>query len=71
MSQAQNGPRYCITAINRLSRQRESVTRPYPKEAAEKMLRKEKAKPPAKRCWIYPRMEVFEPQQLTINFKTE
>ncbi len=64
-------PRYCITAINRMTRQRESVTRPYAKATAEKMLRREKAKPPAKRSWIYPRMEAVEPQQLTINFKTE
>jgi hypothetical protein len=64
-------PRFCITAINRMTRQRESVTRPYTKETAEKMLRREKDKPPAKRSWIYPRMEAVEPQQLTINFKTE
>lgn len=41
------------------------------RKVAGKMLRKEKAKPPAKRSWIYPRMEALEPQQLTINFKTE
>lgn len=64
-------PRYCITAINRMTRQRESVTPPCTKETAEKILRREKAKPHIKRCYIYPHMEAVRPQQLTINFKNK
>lgn len=62
-------PKFCITAINRLTRQREPVTRSLTRQMADSMLAKEKAKPPAKRTWIYPKVEYYPPQQLYFNFK--
>lgn len=51
-------PKYCVTAINRITRQRENISRPYAKATAQKMLSKLMANAPGKRAWIYPRVDV-------------
>ena len=62
-------PKYHITAINPLTRLREPVTLPCSKEKAEKMLAKRKKKPPGKRTWLYPKLEIYPPQQQRLIFE--
>lgn len=62
-------PKYHITAINPLTRQREAVTLPCSKAKADKMLAKEKKKPPRKRAWKYPKVEIYPPQQQKLCFE--
>ena len=60
--------RYHVTAINPLTRQRESVTPPCSKEKAVKILAKVKRVSPRKRTWKYPKVEIYPPRQLHLNF---
>lgn len=60
--------RYHVTAINPLTRQRESVTLPCSRDKAVKMLTKKKRISPRKRTWKYPKVEIYHPRQLELNF---
>lgn len=61
-------PKYHITAINRLTRIRESVTPPCSKEKALRIIQREKNTSSRKRSWIYPKMESCPPRQLSLQF---
>lgn len=62
-------PIYHVTAVNRLTRQREAVTLPCSKDKATKILKREQKKAPGRRSWIYPKVEEFVPQELPLDFK--
>ena len=62
-------PMYHVTAINRLTRERESVTSPCSKDKAIKILKREKKKAADRRSWIYPKLETFVPQEISLEFK--
>lgn len=62
-------PKYHVTAINPLTRQREPVSLPCSQAKAEKMLAKMKKQSPRKRTWKYPKLEVYPPQQQRLNFE--
>lgn len=45
---------WVVSAINRLTRQRENITQPLDRPTAERLCTKQKAIRPAKRFWLYP-----------------
>lgn len=58
--------KYCITAINRLTGEREIISKSYPnKAAAETAYKKLTGLKPGKRPYKYPRIAVY-PKQLNI-----
>ena len=61
-------PYYCVTAISRLTRERELVTPPCTKESAEVVCLKTKRTSARKRDYLYPKVEVLPPP-LKLNFK--
>ena len=61
-------PKYHVTAVNPLTRQREPVSLPCSRKNAEKMLAKMKKQSPRKRIWKYPRLEVCPPKTATLGF---
>lgn len=54
-------PKYHITGINRLTRQREAVTPPCSSGTADAILAREKEKPSRKRIFTYLRKETCPP----------
>ena len=50
---------YCVSAINRLTREREIVTPECSKENAQKVLQMVLSVHPRKRSWLYPRVELY------------
>lgn len=61
--------KFIITGISRLTRERETITVPCSSEKCSKILEREKKKPSRKRDYLYLRMEICPPQQLTLDFK--
>ena len=60
-----NEPCYCVTAINRLTRQREVVTPPLSYAKAEAVLRSTLASPCYRRSYIYPTVSVYQTELFT------
>ena len=52
--------KWCVTAINRLTRQREAVTLPCAKDTASSMRAQLLRSRPGKRVYIYPLVEVYQ-----------
>ena len=53
--------RYCITGINRMTRQRDILTPPCSMEKAVKIMNRELCKPASKREYLYLRREAYPP----------
>ena len=51
---------WCVTAINRLTRARECVTRPLPKNKAEEIRTNLLLKPYKNRDYTHPKVEVYQ-----------
>lgn len=64
------GQTFIITGINKLTRMREQLSRPMPKEQAEQRLQREIANRKFQRYQTHTRLKVerLEAVQLTINF---
>lgn len=60
--------KYHVTAINPLTRQRESISRPCSRDKAFKTLAKVKRISSLKRTWKYPKVEIYPHRQLYLNF---
>lgn len=52
--------KYCVTAINRLTGEREPITRAMPQHRAEAVLSKLMASRSTKRPYIYPKLTACE-----------
>ena len=50
---------WCVTGINRLTRQREAVTPPCSRENAEKVYLRNAGKPARKRSYIYLKLQEY------------
>lgn len=64
-------PRYTVTALNRLTGEREAVSRPVDQERAEKLLRRarrDSRKRSGGRCYTLFRMERVQPKEAQIEF---
>lgn len=62
---------YCITGVNRLTRERQVITTPCSLSNAVAILKREKAKSPKKRDWIKLKINVYPTNPEIIQFKNE
>lgn len=62
---------YCITGVNRLTRERQVITTPCSLSNAISILKREKAKSPKKREWIRLKINVYPVAPEIIPFKNE
>ena len=63
-----NKRRFVITGINRLTKEREDISRPMPVLMAEKAFLKAKEKPSRNRPYIYLRMQEYPYREERLKF---
>lgn len=60
---------WCVTAISRLTKERECVTRALPRKEAERIRTNLLLKPYKSRDYTHPKVEVYQPQHDLFNDK--
>lgn len=65
--------KYIVTALNKLMGAREAISKPAPRDAAEKMMQRAQTASHGKRNQAYSniRLELVQPEQLQLEFQDE
>lgn len=63
--------KYCVTALNPITGEREVVTPPCSRDTAMSIVSRERGKSHKKRTYKSPRVECYPPSNLFLNFNEQ